>query len=322
MPFVAASLLMVAAIVAGWEGMTLWKSHADGVDSWSLEVHHAAVEIADTLSLSVRTTDEELMAHLAPAAEDMLVRRGGVDDFSRHVARSTEHLKQIAFIALFGTAGDLLFATDPLLKRQHVTARDRDFLRYFVDGGQGRHVTASLLSGPAILPSSPMWILVTRRLSQANGDLAGVIVAGIAPSYILQALVDPSLYLDKDVRIFLDSGRLLAVGQDDADRIGENFGEHSLFRDIAAGHLPQWGVLPDPFEDSPEIAALQRADDLPFLVSVTTDSGPELEDWWYRIAFLLGYAGVSIVGVAIFLLKGLWTHDDTDWNQSQDAGKD
>ncbi|MTJ82787.1 MAG: hypothetical protein F8N37_17505 [Telmatospirillum sp.] len=310
LPFATAGLLTIAAIVAGWDGASLWKIHADGVDSWSLEVHHSAVEIADTLAQSVHAIDEELGLRLVPAADELLIGHGDADGFSRQVSHSMDRLRQIAFVALFNANGDLLFASDPSLRRQHTTAHSRDFLRYFAEGGQGRHVTGSYLTGPAITPSTPLRILVTRRLSRPDGGFAGVIVAAMAPDYLLQTLIDPTLFLDKDVRLFLDNGKLLAVHQDDIDRIGENFGGHPLFRDIAAGPLPQWGVLPDPFEDTPEIAALQRADDLPFLVSVVTDNGPELVGWWHRVAFLLGYAGLSLVGVLVFLLRGLLTASD------------
>ena len=150
-----------------------------------------------------------------------------------------------------------------------------------------------------------MRILIAQRLGDPDGRYAGVLVAGMAPDFVLQVLVDPTLYPSKDVRLFLDNGKLLAVHRDGAEWIGENFAEHLLFSQSARAGLPQWGVLPDPFDDEPEIAALQKVEGLPFLVSVTTSYGPQLVGWWYRTAFLLGYAAVSLGGTVFFLLKGL-----------------
>lgn len=321
-PFATAGLLTLAAIIAGWDGVALWTEHSDGVDDWALETHHAAFEIADTLAATVHAIEAEMSIHAVPAAEAMLARRSDPDAMLASFGDSIGRLKQITFFALFSPAGDLLACTDAGLKRQHVTARDRDFLAYFANGSQGSHVTASYLSGPAIERTPVMRILVSRGLRGPDGAFGGVLVAAMAPDYLLHSLIDPSLYLGKDARLFLDNGKLIAVHQAGGTLIGENFAAQPLFRESAAGSLPQWGVLPAPFGDTPEIAALYKADDLPFLVSVMTTNGPDLHGWWHRVAFLLGYAGVSLIGMIIFLLKGLWIHGSVATNAAHPKSTD
>ncbi|HXP97861.1 MAG TPA: cache domain-containing protein [Telmatospirillum sp.] len=314
-----ACLLAVAAIVAGWEGASQWKIHNDGVDAWALEVHHAAFEIADMLGESVHAIEEEMSIHDVPAAEAMLPRQSPPEATLASFNNALAAHQQIAFIALFNASGDLLASTDANLKRQRVTARGRDFLAYFINGGKGSHVTASYLLGPAIERTPIMRILITQGLKDPNGAFGGVLVTAMTPDSVLRTLIDPTLYLGKDVRLFLDNGRLLATHRDGGDAIGENFASHRLFRETAGGALPKWGVLPDPFEDKPEIAALHKTDGLPFLISVMTTNGPDLGGWWYRVAFLLGYAGLSVIGGVFFLMKGLWLHGDSADIASDDA---
>lgn len=316
-PFATASFLTVAAIIAGWEGASLWKTHNDGVDAWALESHHAAFEIADTLDETVRAIAEEMSIHDVPAAETMLAHHGAPEAALARFNDSMANLKQITFLAVFSESGDLLASTDPALKRQRVTVRGRDFLGYFANGGLGNHVTASYLTGPAIESAPIMRILVSSGLKGPDGGFGGVLVAAMAPNYLLRTQIDPALFLGKDVRLFLENGKLLAVYREESNAIGENFSAHPLFHETAA--LPRWGVLPNPFGDTPEIAALHKVDGLPFLVSVATTSGPQLHGWWHRIAFLLGYAGVSIAGVLIILLRSLWPHDDSKEAATTDA---
>jgi hypothetical protein len=307
-PFLAAGAFAVAGIVSGWEGAALWKVHTDGVDSWSIEVHHAAVEVADILVQALHDMDDDLTHDLVPATKEVLTAHADPDALLVHYGRAIERHRQIAFIAAFTAQGDLVATTDPTLRRLRATARGRDFLKFFADGGQGRHVTGALLTGPAIAPDAPVFLLLTRRIDRSDGALAGIVVAAMAPDFLLQTMIDPSLYLDKDVRLFLDNGKLLGVHRDDADRIGETFGTHPLFQGASTGS--QWGVLSNPFEDGPEIAALERTDGLPFLVSVFTENGPNLVGWWHRPVFLLAYAAVSFAACLVFLIKGLWGHHE------------
>jgi hypothetical protein len=304
--YTTACLLTVAAIFAGWEGVTLWRIHSDGIDAWSLETRHSAVEVADILETNLWGMDEQL-SRIVPLAEQGLAGKISEKQLLEAMGAGMERARQIAFFAVFDAAGNLVTASDPGLKRQKVTARRRDFLAYFAGGEQGRHVTASYLSGPSIDRSPPMRLLISRRLSAEDGSLAGVAVAAMAPDYLLQTLVDPGLYLDKDVRLFLENGKLLAVHGDGSEKVGENFGTRELFQTSGPASSAQWGVLPGPFDDTPEIAALQSVASFPFMVSVATSNGPELTGWWVEPAFLLGYAGLSAIGVMVFLVKGLWT---------------
>lgn len=302
----ATGLLIVSATITGWDAVSRWKEHADGVESWGLEVHHSAVEIADALSTAIRAVEEDMVLRSVPAAETLLNGRAPADAVMAGFQDSKAHLPQIAFYAIFGRSGDLMATTEAGLRRQRITARERDFLRHFASGASGTFVTASYLIGPAFDRNPPMYILIVRRLDDARGSFAGVLVAAMTADYVLHGLVDPALYPGKDVRLFLDNGKLLAVHRDGTGKIGDNFAAHPLLRE-RAGPALQWGVLPDPFDDAPEIAALGKVDDLPFLISVMTVNGPTLIGWWHRLAILGVLAAASLLGATYFAAKGLST---------------
>jgi hypothetical protein len=308
--FAIAGLLTVSAIISGWEGVSLWQAHNDGVDARALEANHTAFEIADTLGATIHAVEEDMSVNTASAAEAILAHRSDSEAMLTRFADSLARFRQISFFVMFNPSGDLLASTDNSLKRQRVTARGRDFFRYFSESGTGYFVTASYLTGPEIERKPVMLILVSQALKAPDGTFAGVLVAAMAPNRILRSQIDPTLYFGKNVRLFLDTGKLLSLQPEDNDLIGKSFTTHSLFSKIAPLALPQWGVLPNPFEDTPEIAALHKTSELPFLISVSTTNGPDLRGWWHRIAVLLIYAGTSFLVVLIFLLKGLWVHDD------------
>ncbi len=305
--FGLSAFLCLSAIVSGWDGIAKWEGHSDAVATWGMEAHHTASEVAETLGAILGEVSDSLQHDLRRSSVDMLngqTTKVALQSQFRHQIAQQQYVR---FVSLFSAEGDLLVSSDATQLRRNVTGRGRIFIRHHRDSANSLYVLAGSLTGPQLELTQPaLYLLMTLGIDDANGNLQGVLVAGVTPDSLLNNPFTPAFFLRKDVRLFQSDGRLLAVHQDGADHVGEVFPPIPAFRDAVNSGAPQWGELPNPLNGRLEIAAYHPISGLPLVVSARSTNGPQFHDWWRTMAIELGAAAAAALLSMFLLLRGLY----------------
>ncbi len=246
--------------------------------------------------------DRTIELDLMPAARTLAQGSRRADAVPAAFARIDTKTVPIRVVAVFGLEGNTLASTDPALDRPNMTVRARDFFTTLRDGKADRMTSASYLTGPVIGRAAPrMLILFARRLNTEAGRFAGVLVVGIDADSMIHSVQDPSVLPAVEIRLLEDGGKLVAIHPDEAGKIGQAVSDPADFAEAKMA-LPRIGVQKSPFSDELELAALRRIGSSRFVVSVKSETTPDLgPDWWWGGA-LFGGAAVILMTLGFWLL--------------------
>ncbi len=286
-------VLVLAGLVLTWEGGVLWGKHGDAVEDWSQEVSHLSLEVADSVSASLAAVDAQIDRHLLPTAQAVALRPSAAPQAMANLQDRAERLRLVRVVAVFGAAGELILSSDPILRRKGVSVEDRDFFQLMHFNGAASFTTVAHLGPPAVEGEAQrLYILSIRGLRDTQGLFAGILVVAIDPEILLRSRLDFPVLQNSEIRLFDETGKLITIPPSGSNAVGTRYGDGALFKLEAAEGLPQVGILPNPFDGTPEIAALRRVGTTRILASVKVDGGPELTQWWHAVAGCLVGAAV------------------------------
>lgn len=298
-------LLLLVGLVLTWEGGVLWGKHVDAVEDWTEEVSHLSLEVADSLSAGLTAVDAEVDLHLLPLAQAVILGHADTAKVLAGFRTSTERQEQIRVVALFDAGGALITSSDPALRRRGVSAEDRDYFQLMRLNGAANFTTASHISDPVVDGGSArLYILAIRGLRDADGLFAGILAVAIDPEVLLRSQLDAQVLKHSKIRLFQDNGMLITIPPAGLSAVGTRYANSALFKLVETG-LPRIGVLPNPFDGTPEIAALRKVGSSRILVSVKEPGGPELVLWWRAVTVCLAGAGVMFVMGGWLVARGV-----------------
>ena len=293
-------LVLVAGLVLGWESGTTLVKHADAIDDWTQNLSHASVEIVDVMEGALgqmdRTIELDLMQEGRDLAQGNIRPEAAMAAFAKAAAKTLP----LRVVAVFGAQGNTLVSSDRSLDRPNMTVKSRDFFTALRDGRTERMMTASYLTGPVLERAAPrMLILLARRLNDDAGGFAGVLVVGLDADLLTHGIQDPAILAGLEIRLLDGGGKLVGVHPETAGKIGQSVSDPVEFSQTKP-FLPRIGVQTSPFSDVLEISALRRVGSSQFVVSVKSNTAPDLGPrWWWGSAL---FGGAS----AIFMILGFW----------------
>ena len=170
-----------------------------------------------------------------------------------------------------------------------------------------RDTTDDPIIGPPFL--SPVMaghyiIPLARRLTTADGQVHGVVVASFIPSELQPFFRSVNVGQQGAVWVIHHSGVLMAREPSQEDPIGQTATEHPVFK--ATGRGENSGVLVGPIEaGGPEqITAFRSVGTLPFTVAISLDSAEVLAAWRRDViggiisfAIVAGLLGIGLIVV-------------------------
>ena len=315
LPLALSGVVFLAALILTWEGGVLWGKHADAVEDWSEEISHLSYEVADSIDGAQKVVEIETDRHLLPLAQSVLLGATSAAKVLPKLLERIDPLRQVRVVALFGANGELILSSDPALQRRNISVEDRDFFQLMRFNGAASFTSAAYLNRPgAGEPVSRLYILSIRGLRDANGVFAGILVVAEDPEILLRTRLDSPVLKRAEIRLFEENGRLLSIPPAGLSAVGTRYSDSALFR-LEDG-LPRIGILPNPFDGTPELAALRRVGNSRLLVSVKIGGGPHDPRWWYLpVGCLVG--AVILFTTTAWLL--LWGGGIAEWFGSDDT---
>jgi hypothetical protein len=308
LPLVIGLVMLIAGVVLGWEAAARFIKHNDAVNSWTQEASHIAVVAADALWSRLSQMERLMDTQAVELAEGLAAGKLSRAEAGSRLMRVANQSGVVGVVAVFGTDGSPLFASDPALDRPAMTVRARDFFTALRDKGGRSSVTAFYITGPVLGKDPPaMRILLASRLSDPQSGFAGVLVFAVDTDALVRVTVNPSVLLAATIRLFDHDGRLLAALPNRPEDIGKDFAATLA---VDAQPLPRQGLAIDPLGGGNEVGALRQIGQTSFLVSVGLGDPTELSDTQQSQTLLFGLAALILIVGGAWLLSHAYPDDE------------
>ncbi|WP_159993019.1 diguanylate cyclase [Roseomonas sp. 18066] len=183
---------------------------------------------------------------------------------------------------------------------REISVVDRDYFRHHRDiPGSGRY-----LGLPVLSHWRNLWIVtLTRRLQNADGSFAGVILASIDSESLSRNFARFELGAGSAIGLLRADGILLARHPFDPRLTGSSFAHAELFRHrlprADSGAFEQFS----PIDQVARITAFQRGERLPLVMTVSVGREAALELWKREAVWRLGVAGLLSTLLALLGLR-------------------
>jgi len=211
-PIVAFAAALVAAI---------WVAASMQINSEKEAMRRTAYHETNNLSLvfaqGVNRTASDLdriLKYLRASYE----RGGHTADWPRLVQEEFTANRQSVQIAVIDRAGLMITSTRMLYPAKPVDLSDREHFRVHVEATEDR----LFISKPVVGRASHAWsVQLTRRLTDASGQFAGVVVISLDPSYLTKAYADVELGRNGGLALVGHDGIVRAEGGVFAGHLGK-----------------------------------------------------------------------------------------------------
>lgn len=204
-------------------------------------------------------------------------------------------------VGVIGPDGILITTTAALSPGQNVDLSDREHFRV--------HMAADtkqvFISKPVLGRASGKWsIQMTRRINDAKGGFAGVVVVSLDPDYLTD--IYEKIDLGQDSRI-------LVVGEDAVVRaqasgrdrtVGQSLADPAAFAQLWAQSDGIISVI-SPIDHRPHIRAFRRLPDYPLMVMVSRpeESLQALRSHEHQLFMAAGWGGTLVIAIGAMLLQ-------------------
>jgi PAS domain S-box-containing protein len=238
---------------------------------------------------SVQAVDLALAA-LAARPEALAVLRGrDARTLDALLQAQLASLPQATWVTLFDRSGRPVATTDSASTRSLTSVADREYFRALQSPDQK---TGAFISAPFFGRTSGRWsIVMSHRLTGADGSFAGVMAAAVEPRFF------PALYRNIDigahgnVTLFHQNGTIVARSPDHEEFAGRSAASGALFRE----HLPRADSgterLKTVLQGREILYSYSRVTDTPLVINVAFDMDDVTARWWQSLTV---YAVVAL----------------------------
>lgn len=185
-------------------------------ESRAHQVNGAAAEQVAILFQQVDAAAEELAQLYEPK------KLAGFDSDARRVLQRLPG-QSILQVGIIDAKGYLVYSS--LGTANGIFLGDREHFKVHLEGAHDRLFISKPVQGRA----SKQWSIQFSRPIRRNGQLEGVIVLSVSPSYLQKALISLTLDTDDVIAIFRENGDYLARNQDHEKSLGRNVGPDRAF---------------------------------------------------------------------------------------------
>lgn len=264
--------MFVFALSACVLGLVVWKGYEarqNALAQSETEMRNLAHSLAEHASHTIQTVDvvmDDLVAFLRLPAPPP---RQTLDARLREVA---DKLDQINDLVVFDANGDVRYAS--LTLPPSVNNADRGYFVHHRDSAD----SALQISGPILSRYSGRPIIaLTRRIENADGNFAGVVVATIESDYFTDFYKTLDLGPDGAIALAANDGRIMIRWPSATEDKG--LADTELFRKLLPLSPRGYNMETSPFDGLVKYYAYERVQRYPLLVTVGRTEASVLARW-------------------------------------------
>jgi len=289
-------LLCVTTAVSGW---TL-RQHE--IDDWRGDLDNLTLVLAENTAQTMAATYQLLdslaaMPETAPDGERAALRGAAV---FRTMRDKISSLPQVSVASLLDANGDLLNFT-----RAHpasaLNLADRDYFQHH----RAHPGAEPFLSAPVRNKGNGQWTFyVSRRLDDAAGRFAGVLLVGVSCDFFADFFQNVNLGDEASISLYRDDYTLLSRWPRSAELIGQQVRSGTTYQVISQGKQHDVVLSDGPraasgWQAVSRMGAVRRVRDYPLVINATITEAMLLRGWWSNVRRLSAVALVSMVAVLV-----------------------
>ena len=241
------------------------------------------------------------------------------------LSKLTPELRQLVLFDRAATAKDMgsIFVLDKngtvttdsrTLTPKPYNYADRDFFKSQIDGlGDGPY-----LSRPFIAPNGEYVIAISRRLTDANGAFAGVVVGTLRLSYFHKMFLKLKLGENDAITLVRDDGSLLMRSPFRIDAIGRNLADNSIFDRAVAYPSGSFESVAQ-IDGVKRLYAFQHVGDQSIYLIYGTSLDSIYSPWQqraWRIGLIMLLVGATNITLFMFLIRALKRRGEAEYQLS------
>ena len=253
---------------------------------------------------AVQAVDQRLQITAQGLA--MLTASGGATDASVRALLSTQAaaLPFVRAIWWLDSRGRVLHAPDA--SAVGLQLADREFFQAYLRQPE----TGFYLGSPVRSRTTGLWLIsAALPLRSANGDFAGVLVAGLDPPYFDQLWKGLDLGSDGAVALLRRDGVLLMRSPILESAMGQNFSGSALFSQRLAKQPAGRYAGPSPVDSKPRLNAYRSLPGSPALVVLVARSADTVLAPWRQqamVAVSIWAVAAGVIALLFFALERAW----------------
>ena len=288
---------LVAVVVLVLVGLDLWhtwKARDLALDVAGIQAQNLVDSLAQQVARSIELIDLPLREIQERVAIDGLdpARAAELDTLLRSRARVTPQLRNLVVL---DQAGRWLASSFPSPIQGDAAGRE-----FFV-GHRDRLDRGVAISAPYVSHSTGrLSIAISRRLDDAQGRFAGVVLAAVDLGFFKYLYDSFSLTPSGAIVLFRTDGVLLVRRPFDEAIIGHSYADGPLFLDHVRQTQAGSFISPSVIDGVRRMETYRRLTELPLVVLVATAEDEALAGW--RRDFRTHLLGIGLLGAVVLLL--------------------
>jgi diguanylate cyclase (GGDEF)-like protein/PAS domain S-box-containing protein len=298
-PTYLAGLLLLLTLTSLW-GFVAWKAREEKIEAFA------------KAGSETRALTHSLAQHASKSFNAVALALLGAKQYVEHSDRSARasaeindllaqyvrKVPQVRELGVLSETGSWLYSSYETIPA--VNNADRDYFRYHRDNlDTGIRIGDPLTSRVTGRPT----VLMTQRLSHADGSFAGVVFGAIDVPYLRSFYASFESDQTRTVTLLKASGRILVHRLDSA--IGADLSEHSeIFSDRAKARSTALYPFISPFDGVKRQFGFEQVPDFPLVIAVAIPESEILRGWrsGVRLDLLLAAAiSLMLTALAAFL---------------------
>jgi len=301
---VGGGLLLIVAIVIATATMVLhFRDRA--LATGKRELANTASILAEQVDQAFRTVELveisviESMQSQGIASSKDFERWFGKEDVYRTLRDKVSGLRKVRALTVIDSGGRLINFSR-YWPPPDLSVADREYFRVLkADPNAGLHVSEALRNR-----GNGAWsVFLGRRLTSANGEFLGVILATIDLGYFQKSFQSIALANESAIALFRRDGTLLARHPSMPAMIGTQFVQHPLFDLLQQGD----GVMRiamGTLDGEDRLVAARGSDRYPITIVVSTTTSAALSGWRHLTRLLVLGAALAggVIGTVLFLI--------------------
>src|SRR5450830_1055414 len=312
-------LVLVCASVSALIGWTIWEERVDQLAESTTTADNMARSLAQHANDTFKAADTSVLG----LAERIQVDGTGTTQLARlHrlLVLRVQELQQLQGLAVFDQHGARIVSS-LVHNEENFNAMTRSYFQFHLHHADaGPHIGV-----PFQASSSGEWVIpLSRRLNDANGQFAGVILATLSVSYFTEFYHTFDIGKQGAIALVLHEGIQLARQPTLPDSLGKDLSKGPLFQLYLAGSGNGSAIIKSTQDGIVRMNGYRRLDNYPVFVTAALSEYEILTSWRrlfiVRSIITLGIVILFIIlGARLVKQIGMRIHAEEEAKHARDA---
>ncbi|GGC06760.1 sensor domain-containing diguanylate cyclase [Oxalicibacterium flavum] len=254
---------------------SVWQTRVQTIAESKSTTTNMARALAQHAQDAIRSADNLLVGMAELVEEQRHLHDAGAQNLHAYLRARIENQAMLAGLSVYDAQGTLVATSRPAPVR-HVTITDRPYFQYHREVAErGPHVGAPIQSRV-----TNEWVVpVTRRLTDAQGRFAGLVLASVHVAYFGDYYAEFDIGQAGTIFLTTDDGTLLVRRAQEEVGVGTDISHGPVFNEYRHRGPVGTAMLTSRLDNTERLYSYRHLDTYPLLVAVALSKEDILSTW-------------------------------------------